>query len=68
MILFSFKEISEKLSTTVDSFLRVYGGNPIVWTLMFAVIIVVSYWAISSLGDKQINIKSAIAALNIADF
>ena len=52
MILFSFKEISDKLSTTVDSFLRVYGGNPIVWTLMFAVIIVVSYWAISSLGDK----------------
>ena len=52
MILFSFKEISEKLSATVDSFLRVYGGNPIVWTLILSVIIAISYWAISSLGDK----------------
>lgn len=52
MILFSFKEVSEKLSTTVNSFLETYGSNPIVWVLILAVIIAISFWGISNLSSK----------------
>ena len=52
MILFSFKEILEKLSTTVNSFLESYGSNPIVWVLILAVIIVIAFWGISNLSGK----------------
>lgn len=52
MIIFSFKEVSEKLSTTVNSFLEVYGSNPLIWTLILAIIIVISFWGISNLSNK----------------
>ncbi len=52
MILFSFKEVSEKLSTTVNSFLEAYGSNPLIWTLILAIIIAISFWGISNLSNK----------------
>lgn len=52
MILFSFKETFENISKTVNSFLSSYGSNPVFWVLIFAIIITISYFAISSLGDK----------------
>ena len=52
MILFSFKEILEKLSTTVNSFLESYGSNTIVWVFILAVIIVIAFWGISNLSGK----------------
>lgn len=52
MILFDLKETFENISTSVNSFLTTYGSNPIVWVLIFVIILVIAFWAISNLSSK----------------
>ncbi len=52
MILFDLKETLDNISTSVNSFLTTYGSNPIVWVLIFVIIIAIAFWAISNLSSK----------------
>lgn len=52
MILFDLNGFIERLSARVNSFLSVYGSNPIVWVLIFAVILAISFYGISNLSNK----------------
>ncbi len=52
MILFDLKETLENISASINSFLTTYGSNPIVWVLIFVIIIAIAFWAISNLSSK----------------
>lgn len=52
MILFDLKETLENISASINSFLTTYGSNPIVWVLIFVIIITIAFWAISNLSSK----------------